>query len=67
MVVEKIFNQTLGTGRWRTHDEIVGYFGNLDVLEPGLVPLPEWRPEPGEHTEQSDTYHTFVGGLARKP
>ena len=23
--VEKIFNETLGTGRWRTHDEIVGY------------------------------------------
>jgi hypothetical protein len=67
MVVEKIFNQTLGTGRWRTHDEIVSYFGNLDVLEPGLVPLPEWRPEPGERSEQSDTYHTFVGGLARKP
>lgn len=68
LAVEKIFNETLGTGRWRTQDEILGYFGDFEVLEPGLVPLPEWRPDPGEvATEQTHTYHTFVGGLARKP
>lgn len=66
-VVEKIFNQTLGTGRWRGHAEILEYFGDLTVLDPGLVPLAEWRPEPGEHSEQTDTYYTYVGGLARKP
>jgi hypothetical protein len=63
---EKIFNETLGTGRWRSHDELLALFGDLEVLEPGLVPLPEWRPEPGSHSEQGITYHTFVGGLARK-
>ncbi len=67
LLVEKIFNQTLGTGRWRTRDEILAYFGDFDVLEPGLVPLAEWRPDTDEASEQSDTYHTFVGGLARKP
>jgi len=67
MVVEKIFNQTLGTGRWRTRDEILAYFGDYEMLEPGLVPLPEWRPRPGDTSEQSDTYHTVVGGLARRP
>jgi S-adenosyl methyltransferase len=67
VVVEKIFNETLGTGRWRTHDEILGYFGDFEVLEPGLVPLAEWRPEQGETFEQPDTHYTFVGGLARKP
>jgi hypothetical protein len=66
VLVEKIFNQTLGTGRWRTRDEILAYFGDFVVLEPGLVPLAEWRPEPGDESTQSDTYHTFVGGLARK-
>lgn len=66
--VERIFNQTLGTGRWRRHDEIVRYFGDLELLAPGLVPVAEWRPEPGEEKfEQTDTYYTFVGGLARKP
>jgi hypothetical protein len=65
--VEKIFNQTLGTGRWRKHEEIFAYFGGLEVLEPGLVPLAEWRPDTDERFEQTDTYHAFVGGLARKP
>lgn len=67
LVVEKIFNQTMGTGRWRHHDEIVSYFGDFEMLEPGVVPLPEWRPEPtDEPSEQTDTYYTFVGGVARK-
>ena len=64
--VEKIFNETLGTGRWRTHDEILAYLGDFEVLEPGLVPLQEWHPDGSEGPLQSHTYHTFVGGLARK-
>lgn len=68
LVREKIFHQTLGSGRWRTHDEILAYFGDCELLEPGLVPLAEWRPDPDEPpSEQSDTYYTFVGGVARKP
>jgi SAM-dependent methyltransferase len=66
--VERVFNQTLGTGRWRRHDEIVGYLDGLELLEPGVVPLSQWRPDPDdEPSDQTDTYHTFVGGLARKP
>jgi hypothetical protein len=65
--VEKIFNETLGTGRWRTHDEILAYVDGLELLEPGIVPLPEWRPDGAdEPSYQSDTYYTFVGGVARK-
>ncbi|MBO4273134.1 SAM-dependent methyltransferase [Microbispora triticiradicis] len=63
---EKLFNENLGTGRWRTHDEIVAYFGDMELLEPGVVPLAEWRPDPGEPVDRGITYHTFVGGLARK-
>ncbi|MEU7689196.1 SAM-dependent methyltransferase [Microbispora hainanensis] len=63
---EKLFNENLGTGRWRTREEILAYFGDLPLLEPGLVPLPEWRPDPGEVFEPGITYHTFVGGVAHK-
>jgi hypothetical protein len=65
--VERIFNQTLGTGRWRTQEEILAYFGDWELLEPGLTPMAEWRPDSDQQPEQTDTYHTFVGGLARKP
>ncbi|MGW3349357.1 SAM-dependent methyltransferase [Nonomuraea rubra] len=64
---EKIFNETLGTGRWRTREEILAYFDGLDLLEPGLVPLPEWRPDSDDQAEPGITYHTFVGAVARKP
>ena len=64
--VEKLFNDSLGTGRWRRQDEILAYFGDTELLEPGLVPLAEWRPDPDEEpAEQTDTYHTFVGGVSR--
>ncbi len=63
---EKIFNEKLGTGRWRNHEEILGYFGDLTLVEPGVVPLPEWRPEPGDDLTVHPTYRLFFGGVARK-
>jgi hypothetical protein len=47
----------------RTVDEIVGYFDGLELVEPGVVPTPLWRPEPGPVRRETDGY----GGLARKP
>ncbi|MEO3870798.1 SAM-dependent methyltransferase [Nonomuraea sp. B12E4] len=64
---EKIFNDHLGTGRWRTREEILACFAGLELLEPGLVPLPEWRPGADDHAAPGITYQTFVGGVARKP
>ncbi|MBB5783887.1 SAM-dependent methyltransferase [Nonomuraea jabiensis] len=64
---ERIFNERLGTGRWRTREEILAYFDGLELLEPGLVPLPEWRPGPDDRATPGITYHTFVGGVGRKP
>ncbi len=64
---EKLFNEHLGTGRWRSREEILAYFGDMPLLEPGLVPLAEWRPDPDEPVERGITYHTFVGAVARKP
>jgi hypothetical protein len=65
--MEKLFNEKLGTGRWRDHDEILAWFGDWEMLEPGLVPLPEWRPAVRGSTRRNATYHGFVGGVARKP
>ncbi|WP_327580899.1 SAM-dependent methyltransferase [Nonomuraea sp. NBC_00507] len=64
---EKIFNESLGTGRWRAREEILAYFDGLELMEPGLVPLPEWRPDAEDRAEPGITYHTFVGAVARKP
>ena len=31
----------------RSHAEVGRFFAGLDLLDPGLVQLPEWRPDPG--------------------
>ncbi|MEV4378029.1 SAM-dependent methyltransferase [Streptosporangium sp. NPDC049644] len=63
---ERIFNESLGCGRWRTREEILGYFSGTEILEPGLVPLAEWRAQPDDFTYSGITYHTFVGAVGRK-
>ncbi|HZE30276.1 MAG TPA: SAM-dependent methyltransferase [Actinoallomurus sp.] len=69
---EKLFNEHLGTGRWRTREEILRYFGGLELLEPGLVPLPLWRPYSGITPRlgpaggMAAIHHALVGGVARK-
>ena len=65
--VERVFNETLGTGRWRRRAEIEAYFGDFEMVDPGLVPLAEWRPDAEATAEQKDTYYTMIGGVARKP
>lgn len=32
----------------RNRDEIAGFFDGYELVEPGLVDLPRWRPDPGE-------------------
>ena len=32
----------------RTPDEIAGFFAGLELVEPGVVSCPLWRPDPGD-------------------
>lgn len=63
---EKLFREKLGTGRWRTREQITAYFGDFRLLEPGLVPLPTWRPDTIEDRALPEAFHRFVGGVAHK-
>jgi S-adenosyl methyltransferase len=63
---EKLLADGLGSGRWREDDEIRAWFGDWELLPPGLVPLAEWRPETPAAIERDETYHSFSGGVARK-
>jgi hypothetical protein len=42
---EDVLRRSLGRGQVRTRKEITGFFSGLDILAPGLVFLPEWRPD----------------------
>ncbi|TQM80429.1 S-adenosyl methyltransferase [Saccharothrix saharensis] len=45
----------------RTHAEISALFEGLDLVEPGVVPLPLWRPEEGALEEDSERAGIFAG------
>ncbi|HEU5157308.1 MAG TPA: SAM-dependent methyltransferase [Streptosporangiaceae bacterium] len=63
---EKQFNERFGTGRWRTREEIRAYFGDFEIVEPGLVPMPAWRPDVGGRRTLSGVFHRTLGGVGRK-
>ncbi|WP_326700973.1 SAM-dependent methyltransferase [Streptomyces sp. NBC_01754] len=48
----------------RPVDQITAFFDGLELLDPGVVSVPVWRPEPGSPVPVPIGEH---GGLARKP
>jgi hypothetical protein len=46
----------------RSPSQIAAFYEGLELLEPGIVSCPLWRPEPGAATEPTDVY----GGVALK-
>ncbi|MFF5211298.1 SAM-dependent methyltransferase [Streptosporangium sp. NPDC000396] len=47
----------------RTGKEIIRMFDGFDVVEPGIVNLPEWRPEPGTVVPYKGIASYFLGGV----
>ncbi|MFF9771999.1 SAM-dependent methyltransferase [Streptomyces sp. NPDC014636] len=47
----------------RSHAEVSTFFRGLDLLEPGIVPVADWRPDEAP----ADGPISLYGGVARKP
>jgi len=45
----------------RSRDEIARFFKGYDMVEPGLVPMPEWRPDTALEDEDPYSYSGFAG------
>jgi len=52
---------------WRTHQQMTALFDGYDVVDPGVVWAPLWRPESGSdmHHDQPEVSANY-GGVARK-
>jgi SAM-dependent methyltransferase len=65
--VTRMFRQTTTPTTTRTRAEILRFFDGFDLVEPGLVWSPQWRPDSpedvGEHPERMMMYV----GVGRKP
>jgi len=48
----------------RSRAEVTAFFDGLDLVEPGVIRCPEWRPE---RPEDAAGKSTMWGGVARKP
>ncbi|MGW1032638.1 SAM-dependent methyltransferase [Streptomyces antibioticus] len=45
----------------RSRDEIARFFEGYDMVEPGLVPMPEWRPDTAPEDEDPYAFSGFAG------
>jgi S-adenosyl methyltransferase len=49
----------------RSYADTEPFFAGLELVEPGLVPIEAWRPDPGTRQDPGSVY--AYGGVARKP
>lgn len=64
--VVQVYKKTSAPGTPRTREQVTGLFGDFELLDPGLVWAPLWRPErPVSMDEAVRTW--FYAGVGRKP
>jgi S-adenosyl methyltransferase len=47
--------------QWRTREQMARFFAGMDLVEPGLVRVDEWRPEPGTADARKSAMWAAVG------
>ncbi|ADB34725.1 protein of unknown function DUF574 [Kribbella flavida DSM 17836] len=65
--LEQVLLSQLGTGRVRTPAELAAYFDGLEILPPGIVPLPLWRADQVITDATTIGVRFMTGGVGRKP
>jgi hypothetical protein len=60
------------SGRWergvaRTHEQVASFFAGLELVEPGVVALDDWRSGSDVRLADPAIAALSLGGLARKP
>jgi O-methyltransferase involved in polyketide biosynthesis len=64
--IQEAFQAGMGRGQFRTWERIHSIFAGLKLVEPGLVLVPDWRPDP--HTPGAGDYPVLrlaCAGVAR--
>lgn len=63
--VTAVYARTANPGTLRTREQILALFAGTALVEPGLVPVTQWRPDQAEPTGQAKDW--MLAALARKP
>ena len=66
--VVAIYRRSGVTMQVRPKPDVERFFAGLDLIDPGVVSLPRWRPDPSDvGRPPSDAAVSVYGGVARKP
>jgi trans-aconitate methyltransferase len=50
---QRVYNERVSTPQTlRTREQVARFFAGLDLVEPGLVQVHQWRPDPGDFTPE---------------
>jgi hypothetical protein len=67
-IEEALLRSPLGGGLWfRTRAEIEGMLPGLELIDPGLIPCTNWRPDRPRTTPLDPVQHCLVAAVGRKP
>ena len=66
--VVAVYRRSGVTMQVRPKPDVERFFAGLDPIDPGVVSLPQWRPDPSDvGRPPSDAAVSVYGGVARKP
>jgi hypothetical protein len=65
--VEELYQRTTSQVIARPADEIAAFFGDVRLVEPGLVFLPAWRPDSPDEVDDHPERFVSLAGVGRKP
>lgn len=64
--LEENLLKSIGRGKLRSQEEITALFDGLELLEPGVVPNPLWRPDAPVREPLDHSGLLIYGGMGRK-
>jgi hypothetical protein len=65
--VRRVYTRATAPVKLRGHAEVAGFFDGFDLVEPGLVFIPRWRPDgSGPFSDEPERSMSY-GGVGRKP
>lgn len=66
--MNRIVHERLGEGVIRTPEQIRAHFAGFELVDPGLVYLPLWRPDSPVREDELEPHQLLMyGGIGRKP
>jgi hypothetical protein len=58
-------HQSQANGTLRTREQVARFFAGVELVDPGLVQVHQWRPDPGDSAPEGTV--SAHGAVARKP